>query len=226
MEHLNSTIMFIGRNIKIFFISVLLRFIIFNLMLAISVLVFFLAGHLFRDPVYIVMIFLIILILNHFVNHKVLRKHTFTLMEKYSDESVRGNIKIKNRSDLRNKMKNRVEIKHLLSSPAFLMLPVKFYFSLSFILNKYETGNHFHKKEIKNLLLEHYKQIMKELLITLTLSLPFFLISLVFTAGYRSELVVLSMILALIFVLFIKSALITPIFYLITFKKLFQRIES
>ena len=226
MEHLNSIIMFLGRNIKIFFVSVLLRFFIFTLILIISVVVFFLAGYLFSDPAYIVMIFSIILIINHFVNHKVLIKHTFILMEKYSEDNVEGNIKIKNKSELRKMMKNREEIKRLLSSSTIIMLPAKLSFCLSFILNKYETEDHFHQKEIKSLLLDHYKQIMIEVLISLTLFLPFFLISIVFTAGYGSELLILSLILALIFFLFIKSALITPIFYLITYKKLFQRIQS
>ncbi len=226
MEHINSIIIFLGKNIKSFFISILLRFIVFTLILTISVVAFFLAGPLFKNSVCFAMILLLILIINHLVNHKIFIKHTFSLMERYSEDSVEKNIKVKNSSDLFVDIKRKKVLRSLLSLKTILMLPAKFSFSLSFILNKYRAEGSFHQKEIKGLLLEHYKQIVIETLISLAISLPFFLISIVFTAGYGSELLVLSLILAMIFFLFIKSALITPIFYLITFRNLLQRIRS
>ncbi len=221
MDTFNSILIFVGSNIKIFVISIFLRFIAFMSILFLSLTAFFSIGDLLRKPFYSLLFFLTILFINYVVNNRLFAGNSLILLKKYSeynDKSKYGTgIELNTKSINMNKKK----IRNLLNSFNIRFIPERFLFVFSLINDKYEKRITIDEKDVRNSLSDHYKQMVIEYVINLVISIPFFLISVLFTLGSSIEIILLSLFMALIFFLFIKSALINPIFLLMTHKKLF-----
>ncbi len=225
MKNLNSIIIYLGSNIKDFVVSVLLKFILYMLLLTILLTIFFSSVNIVNSKLFTVVTIVFLIIMNFFINRKILIHHTLNLLRKFPEEE-NGGILVKGKLSLKEWKNARKGVAGSLKNMIRGYITTEFTDCMT-VMNMISTEiPNSHQAEISDLYRDHIRQRFVEAGISLLTAFPFFSISILLTAGYRYELRMLSVILAVIFYLFIRSAIITPVFSLITLNKIAERVNT
>ncbi len=220
MEHSNSIIMYLGGKLKVLIKSVLLKFFFYMTLLTFSLLVFF-SVNIFESKLYfIIILFFVINTLSFLADHKLFFKYTNILLKDYlfylNKETNRG---MMTTNDIHRFNVVRKESDKTLKMMGLTIIPKKFSDCFALLLKTYPNKN-LDELSVKNFYVNHLKQIVLEWIISISVSSPFFIISILLTIGYNPMILTLSLIMAFVFFLFIKSSIISVFFYLLTMKKM------
>jgi len=219
MEHFNSVIFYLGKNLKPLVVSVIIKFIFFMMLLTLSLIAFFSLEGTVNKPSIIISFFIMIIIVSLLADRKIFFKYTFVLLKNYLLYLSNEVNEEKNQNNISKHNNSKIKSNKVLMSVGLIIIPKKFSDCFALLSNTY-PNTEFDKEIIKKSYFTHLKQTMTEWTLSIALSSPFFLISILLTIGYNSAILILSIILAFIFFLFIKSSVISPAFYLITLKKM------
>jgi len=225
MKNLNNIIIFLGRNLKDFIVAVFLKFILHMSLLTILLIVFFSSVNILNAKLFTILTIVFLILMNFLINRKILVHQTLNLLKKFpADEN--NPVQTQEKLSLIKWKKSRRSVISLLRSMIGGYITTEFTDCMT-VMNI--ISSEFPGKaatEIRELYRDHIRQRVIEAGISLLTALPFFSISIILTAGYRYELKMLSIILAVIFYMFIRSAIISPVFSLITLNKIAEKLNT
>ncbi len=223
---MNNIIIFLGKNLKDFVVSVFLKFVLYMSTLIILLIFFFSAIHKISDTVLLSVIIISPILANFIINRKIIIKHDLRFMLKYpafrNNEEIL-NYKIQSMKSFKNIrrtiLKELIKIIH----GGYITLEFRNCFTiLKIVTDKFPEEK---KEEILKLYKDHLKQLFLKIGVNLLTIFIFFAISILFTIGYKSpELLFVSSVMSLIFYFFIRSAIIIPVFSLITLEKITEKL--
>ncbi len=225
MKNLNNIIIYLGSNLKGFVVLIFLKFILYMALLTILLITFFSSTGIINGKLFTILTIAFLVIMNFLINRKILIHHTLLLLKKMpvnENNSIQPDVKL----NLKEWRETRKRVSGFLKSmvPGYITTEFTDCFTLMNIISK--ESQLMARTDIRNLYRDHIKQKFAQAGISFLTALPFFSISILFTVGYKYELKMLSLILAVIFFLFIRSAIITPVFSLITLNKIAERLNS
>ncbi len=220
MENLTLIFSFIGKNVIMFVKSALIKFVVYMSAIVVTIIYSFSMSKNFEDKISILLLFVFVILIDYSMKRwiclkrriSILIKFTEVYLNKYSSEGPEKKyIKWKNiRREIRSGGGNRLlkffTGKYTESIGVYSVVAKKGYAAM--------------ERSRKSFAINNLTSVFTEFFINLIFALPFFVISILFTSGYRFEFVLFTLILALIFVMFIRSALISPVFLLLTHKKI------
>jgi len=225
MKNFQNIIVYLGSNLREFVVSVFFKFLMYAALLTLLLAVFFSSIRIIHTGLFTVISIAILIAANFFINRKVLISHLIGIMNKFRCNGLKGGEKIKD-LDLTVWKSIRKEVAGKLRQDLKGPVPMDLidcFTTFTLISGQYPEGL---EREIRGLFRVHIRQKFLEWGIILLTALPFVSISLIFTAGYRFEMRILSLIMAVIFILFIRSAIITPVFSLITLDKISEKLSQ
>ena len=223
---MNNITIFLGKNLKDFLVSIILKFALYMSVLIILLIFFFSTMHKISTNMLLSVIVVFPILANFIIRRKIVIKHDLRLMMKYPDS---GN----NKEIINFKipvMKNFINIRRTILKELIKIIHVGYItmeFRNCFTILKIVKGEFpaEKKKEIMELYKDHIKQLFLKIGVNLLTIFIFFSISILFTAGYKSpELLLVSSVMALVFYFFIRSAIIIPFFSLITLEKITEKL--
>ena len=223
---MNNITIFLGKNLKDFLVSIILKFALYMSVLIILLIFFFSTMHKISTNMLLSVIVVFPILANFIIRRKIVIKHDLRLMMKYPDS---GN----NKEIINFKipvMKNFINIRRTILKELIKIIHVGYItmeFRNCFTILKIVKGEFpaEKQKEIMELYKDHIKQLFLKIGVNLLTIFIFFSISILFTAGYKSpELLLVSSVMALIFYFFIRSAIIIPFFSLITLEKITEKL--
>ena len=225
MKNLNNIIIYLGSNLKDFVVSVFLKFILYMALLMILLISFFSSVNIMNGKLFTILTIVFLITTNFLINRNLLIHHTLNLLKKLPD-SENATIPLQSKLSLKEWRKARKGVAGFLKNLIRGYITIEFTDCMTIMNMISEDIPGERGKEIRELYRDHIRQRFVEAGISLLTALPFFSISILFTAGYRYELKMLSIILAVIFYLFIRSAIITPVFSLITLDKINEKLNT
>lgn len=223
---MNNITIFLGKNLKDFLVSIILKFALYMSVLIILLIFFFSTMHKISTNMLLSVIVVFPILANFIIRRKIVIKHDLRLMMKYPDS---GN----NKEIINFKIpvvKNFINIRRTILKELIKLIHVGYItmeFRNCFTILKIVKGEFpaEKQKEIMELYKDHIKQLFLKIGVNLLTIFIFFSISILFTAGYKSpELLLVSSVMALIFYFFIRSAIIIPFFSLITLEKITEKL--
>lgn len=225
MKNLNNIIIYLGSNLKDFVVSVFLKFILYMILLTILLITFFSSVSIMNGKLFTLLTIVFLITTNFLINRKILINHTLKLLKKLP-ESENNSVPDRDKLSLKEWKRTRKVVAKRLKGIIRGYITTEF--TDCFTITNLISGEFPVEKgeEIKSLYSDHIRQRFFEAGISFLTALPFFSISILLTAGYRYELRILSLILAVIFYMFIRSAIITPLFSLITLNKITEKLNT
>lgn len=224
MEDLNNIISYMGRNLKDVVVPVFLKFVLYMSLLTGLLIYFFSSVNQIERNLFIMTSSLGLIVINFIINRKILIKYDLNILMRYPDNGKNGESLSSGKLNIRNWEKARREVKSELKKRVGGYFTQDFTDCFSVLTLLRENFPSVSMEDLDVLYKDNLKQKFFESGISFLTALPFFSISILFTAGYKNELKILSIILAVIFYLFIRSSIIKPVFALITMKKISDKI--
>lgn len=223
---MNNITIFLGKNLKDFVVSIFLKFVLYMSMLIILLIFFFSAMNKISDTMLLTVIIVFPILANIIISKKIIIKHDLRLMIKYphSGNNNEGlNYKIPDMKNFISIRRTILEELNKIIHVGYITLEFRNCFSIVKIVKGEFPAEK--KEEILELYKDHIKQLLFKIGVNLLTILIFFSISILFTIGYKSpELLFVSSVMALIFYFFIRSAIIIPLFSLITLEKITEKL--
>ena len=223
---MNNIAIFLGKNLKDFVVSVVLKFVLYMSVLIILLIFFFSTIHKISDTMLLSVIIISPILANFIINRKIIIKHDLRLMIKFP--AFRNNEEILNYKI--PSMKSFTNIRRTIRKELIKIIHggyISLEFRNCFTILKIVTDEfpEERKEEILKLYKDHLKQLFLKIGVNLLTIFIFFSISILFTIGYKSpELLFVSSVMSLIFYFFIRSAIIIPVFSLITLEKITEKL--
>ena len=220
MENLKVVITYLGGHLKYFAISVFLKFMLYMSLLFLILVVFFSSPLQMRGYSVILLIVLFLVVADFLINRILMIKYTLNFQSKFLDQLDPDRAVLKTEIKRGEWTSERTFLKKELNSRIHGPVTAALLDSLAVL--KLKTGGLNDKPDslIQGFYRDQLKQWFFEKGTGLITALPFFLISMLLTAGLRGELRFLSFVLALIFYFFIRSAVFIPLFSLLRIKKI------
>ncbi len=225
MKNLNNIIIYLGSNLKDFIVTVFLKFILYMAILTILLIVFFSSVNIMNAKLFTMLTIVFLIIMNFLINRQILVRHALNLLKKFP-ATDNNTAQIQGKLILSKWKKSRRGVTGSLKNMIRGYITTEFTDCMT-VMNM--ISDEFPGKavtDIRELYRDHIRQRFIEAGISLLTALPFFSISILFTVGYRYELKMLSIILAVIFYMFIRSAIISPVFSLITLNKIADKLNT
>lgn len=230
MEDLKDILIFIGLKPRIFLINLLWYFLLFFLVIGLTIVMFFLNYRFIRNSLFFGL-FVLLLFFTNFIlkksfylkNQMVLNEHYLNyLKNKISPDKVLESGYV-HKGDLLNKVKkSNALMGQTLKKSRAGYLTRKIFLALSTLNLTNRQLTVFPPEFIKKIRLLIRKQVVIEMSLIGSLLLPFALISVLLSWGLWPGLKLLIFLMAAIFVYFLYSSLFEPIVFLYIQKKIFE----